>query len=141
MKRSSKRRNGFCASRSRGLCVAIVLVFVLFLALLGCPLWLDVCLFSECRTLSNLSDSDLPTPLPLPKPTQRDAAMKSSSPFCLLAFAAFFLAVSHAFMTNAPPRLSSSLCQSRQPARTVISMADGEGETKPKGKGWVRAVE
>jgi len=67
--------------------------------------------------------------------------MRSSSPFCLLAFAAFFLAVSHAFMMNAPPRLSSSLCQSRQPARTVISMADGEGETKPKGKGWVRAVE
>lgn len=63
----------------------------------------------------------------------------SSSPFfCFVAFAAFFLAVSHAFLTQAPLRPSSSLCQSRQPARIVVSMADGEGETKPKGKGWVR---
>lgn len=66
--------------------------------------------------------------------------MRSSSPFCLVAFAAFFLAVSHAFIAPAPLRLSSSLCQ-RRPARIIVSMADGEGETKPKGKGWVRVGE
>lgn len=66
--------------------------------------------------------------------------MRLSSPICLLAFAACFLVISHAFVGITPiPMHSTSLCRSRHPVRIIVSMADGEGgETKPKGKGWVR---